>query len=130
MIYWNEWINVDKILVIAEKPSVARDIARVLKCNKKGDGCLIGDEYIVSWAVGHLVCLADPEDYNKELKKWSSNTLLIIPDNIKLKAIKQTQSQLKILKELVKNDEIKSLICATDSGREGALIFRYIYNIL
>lgn len=120
----------DKILVIAEKPSVARDIARVLKCNKKGDGCLIGDEYIVSWAVGHLVCLADPEDYNKELKKWSSNTLPIIPENIKLKAIKQTQSQLKILKELVKNDEIKSLICATDSGREGELIFRYIYNIL
>ena len=118
-----------KILVIAEKPSVARDIAKVLKAGQKGDGCLIGEKYIVSWAVGHLVTLAEPEDYDEKYKKWNFSTLPILPDEMKLKAIQQTRSQLKILHHWMNSPEIDSLICATDSGREGELIFRYIYDI-
>ncbi len=118
-----------KILVIAEKPSVARDIAKVLKANQKGDGCLIGEQYVVSWAVGHLVTLAEPEDYDEKYKKWNFSTLPILPDGMKLKAIPQTRSQLKILHKWMNSKEIDSIICATDSGREGELIFRYIYEI-
>lgn len=118
-----------KILIIAEKPSVGRDIAKVLKCTTRGEGCLIGEQYIVSWAIGHLVTLCDPEDYGETLKKWSKETLPIIPETIKLKAIKQTLPQLKILKKLMNDKDTASIICATDSGREGELIFRYIYDI-
>ena len=118
-----------KILVIAEKPSVARDIAKVLKANQKGDGCLIGENYVVSWAVGHLVTLAEPEDYDEKYKKWNFSTLPILPEEMKLKAIQQTRSQLKVLHKWMNSAEIDSLICATDSGREGELIFRYIYEI-
>lgn len=118
-----------KILVIAEKPSVARDIARVLKASQKGDGCLIGEKYVVSWAVGHLVTLAEPEDYDEKYKKWNFSTLPILPEEMKLKAIKQTRDQLKVLHKWMNSGEIDSLICATDSGREGELIFRYIYEI-
>ena len=118
-----------KILVIAEKPSVARDIAKVLKANQKGDGYLIGENYVVSWAVGHLVTLAEPEDYDEKYKKWNFSTLPILPEEMKLKAIQQTRSQLKVLHKWMNSAEIDSLICATDSGREGELIFRYIYEI-
>lgn len=118
-----------KVLVIAEKPSVGRDIARVLGCKKNGDGCLIGEEYIVSWAVGHLVTLAEPQDYHKEWKKWDVGTLPMLPQNMKLKPILQTTKQLKRLRELMNDTETDSIICATDSGREGELIFRYIYRI-
>lgn len=118
-----------KILVIAEKPSVARDIAKVLKANQKGDGCLMGENYVVSWAVGHLVTLAEPEEYDEKYKKWNFSTLPILPEEMKLKAIAQTRSQLKILHKWMNSKEIDSLICATDSGREGELIFRYIYEI-
>lgn len=118
-----------KRLVIAEKPSVARDIAKVLKAGQKGDGCLVGENYVVSWAVGHLVTLAEPEDYDEKYKKWNFSTLPILPDEMKLKAIKQTRDQLKILHKWMNSTEIDSLICATDSGREGELIFRYIYDI-
>ena len=118
-----------KSLIIAEKPSVARDIAKVLKCTKKGDGYLYNDTYIISWAIGHLVTLCDPEEYDKNLKKWTINSLPIIPDEIKIKAIKNTSEQLKILTSLINMDSVEELICATDSGREGELIFRYIYTI-
>lgn len=118
-----------KILVIAEKPSVARDIAKVLKAGQKGDNCLIGEKYVVSWAVGHLVTLAEPEDYDEKYKKWNFSTLPILPEEMKLKAIQQTRSQLKVLHKWMNSAEIDSLICATDSGREGELIFRYIYEI-
>jgi len=118
-----------KILVIAEKPSVARDIARVLKCNKKKDGCLYSDTYIVSWAIGHLVTLYDPEDYDIKLKKWKIESLPIIPNEIKIKAINNTKSQFKLLKKLMNDKDVEYIICATDSGREGELIFRYIYEL-
>ncbi len=118
-----------KTLIIAEKPSVARDIAKVLKINSKGDGFLFNDTHIISWSVGHLVTLCDPEDYNAELKPWRLNTLPIIPKEIKLKPIERTRSQLKILDSLMNSPKVSHIVCATDSGREGELIFRYIYSI-
>ncbi|MCL2404360.1 MAG: DNA topoisomerase III [Defluviitaleaceae bacterium] len=117
-----------KCLVIAEKPSVARDIARVLKCTQRGDGCLHGSDYVVSWAIGHLVTLQEPEDYNPALKRWQKSDLPIVPANMGLKPIQRTESQLNILKKLMDSNEITQIICATDSGREGELIFRYIYH--
>ncbi len=119
-----------KILVIAEKPSVARDIARVLQCKQKGEGFLYGEKYIVCWAIGHLVTLADPEEYDDKYKKWKKETLPILPEQMKLKVIQKTAPQLRILKKLMNSTEVDSLICATDSGREGELIFRYIYEIV
>lgn len=118
-----------KILVIAEKPSVARDIAKVLGVTQKGEGCLMGEAYVVSWAIGHLVSLAEPEEYDEKYKKWNFSTLPILPEEMKLKAIPKTRSQLKVLHHWMHSREIDSLICATDSGREGELIFRYIYEI-
>jgi len=118
-----------KTLVIAEKPSVGRDIARVLGCKTKGDGSLFNDEYIVSWAIGHLVTLKEPDDYNPVLKKWSFALLPIIPDEMGLKPIQNTKKQLNVLKKLLRDKDTKDVICATDSGREGELIFRYIYDI-
>ena len=79
-----------RILVIAEKPSVGRDIARVIGCRERGDGCLMSDKYIVSWAVGHLVTLAEPDEMDEKLKKWSFDTLPILPAEIPLKVIRQT----------------------------------------
>ena len=117
-----------KTLVIAEKPSVGRDLARVLKCNQRGDGFLHGGDYVVSWAIGHLVSLNDPEDYNPALKRWSKSDLPIVPPTMGLKPIQRTESQLKVLKKLLADKEITQIICATDSGREGELIFRYIYQ--
>ncbi len=119
-----------KILVIAEKPSVAADIGRVLGCRQKGEGFIESEKYIVSWAVGHLVTLWDPEDYNTSLKKWSADTLPIMPKDMGLKAIKGTSKQLSVLKKLMNAKTTDYIICATDSGREGELIFRYIYTFV
>ena len=116
-------------LVIAEKPSVARDIAKVLNCTKKGDGYLYNDKYVISWAIGHLVTLYEPEEYDESLKKWAMETLPIMPDKLKLKAIKNTKQQFNVLKSLINSKDVEELICATDSGREGELIFRYIYEL-
>ncbi len=115
-----------KTLVIAEKPSVAKDIAKVLGCEQSGNNCLYNSQYIITWALGHLVALANPEDYNPELKKWQMQTLPIIPDTIKLKVIEKTKQQYYIVKELLHSSEVSEVICATDAGREGELIFRYI----
>ena len=117
-----------KIVVVAEKPSVGRDIARVIGCRTRGEGCLIGDLYIVTWAVGHLVTLAEPDEMNEKYKKWSFSTLPILPEEIPLKVIRQTSKQFQIIKKLINDKETDSLICATDAGREGELIFRYIYE--
>ncbi len=118
-----------KTLVIAEKPSVARDIANVIGATQKGDNCLIGEKYVVSWAIGHLVTLAEPEDYDIKYKTWSLDTLPMIPEQMQLKAITKTRAQLRTLHRLMHSKEIDDVICATDSGREGELIFRYIYEI-
>ena len=82
-----------KIVVVAEKPSVGRDIARVLGCRASGDGCLIGEKYIVTWAVGHLVTLQEPDEMDPALKKWSFATLPILPEEIPLKVISSTRDQ-------------------------------------
>ena len=119
-----------KILVIAEKPSVGRDIARVLGCKGRGDGYLYSDEHVVSWAIGHLVTLCEPEDYDTNNKSWRMDTLPIVPEQMRLKAIESTKTQLIVLKKLMNAKDIDSLICATDSGREGELIFRYIYSFV
>ncbi|MDR1531801.1 MAG: DNA topoisomerase III [Clostridiales bacterium] len=116
-----------KTLIIAEKPSVGRDIARVMGCAQKGEGFLFSERYIVSWAIGHLITLCDPEDYDAGLKKWRAETLPIIPRDIKLKPLTKTRAQLNILKKLMTDKNVGEIICATDSGREGELIFRYIY---
>jgi len=118
-----------KVLVIAEKPSVARDIAGVLGCRQKGEGYLYGDTHIVSWAIGHLVSLYEPEDYDDTLKRWRLETLPIIPADMKLKVLPKTKKQFGVLKGLLNDRDVDSLICATDSGREGELIFRYIYRL-
>ena len=117
-----------KIVVVAEKPSVGRDIARVLGCRTGGDGCLIGDQYIVTWAVGHLVTLVEPNELDPKYEKWSFATLPILPETIPLKVISTTKDQFSKVKKLINDQETDSLICATDAGREGELIFRYIYE--
>lgn len=118
-----------KILVIAEKPSVGRDYAKVLGCREKGEGFLSSDQYIVSWAVGHLIELCEPEKYDPKYKKWNYQDLPIIPDEIKLQTIRKTSSQFQVLKKLMNSPEVDRIICGTDSGREGELIFRYIYQV-
>ncbi|HBG75640.1 MAG TPA: DNA topoisomerase III, partial [Clostridiales bacterium] len=118
-----------KVLVIAEKPSVGRDIARVLQCREKGGGFLYNDVYIVSWAIGHLVSLWEPEEYDDRYKKWRMETLPIVPGEMKLKVLPKTRKQFNVLKKLMNDKGVDSLICATDSGREGELIFRYIYQM-
>ena len=117
-----------RIVVVAEKPSVGRDIARVLGCKTRGDGCLIGDPYTVTWAVGHLVTLMEPNELDPKYEKWSFATLPILPETIPLKVISTTKDQYGKVKKLINDKETDSLICATDAGREGELIFRYIYE--
>ena len=117
-----------KIVVLAEKPSVGRDIARVIGCRTGGDGCLIGEKYIVTWAVGHLVALAEPDEMDEKYKKWTFATLPILPETIPLKVLPKTKSQFAKIKKLINDKGTDSLICATDAGREGELIFRYIYE--
>ena len=108
-----------KIVVLAEKPSVGRDIARVLGCRTGGDGCLIGEKHIVTWAVGHLVTLAEPDELDPKYEKWSFDTLPILPETIPLKVISTTKSQYSKVKKLICDKDTDSLICATDAGREG-----------
>lgn len=118
-----------KVLVVAEKPSVGRDIARVIGASQKGDGFLTGEKYTVTWAVGHLVTLKEPDEIDGKYKKWSMEHLPILPDSIPLKVIPATKDQFKVVCGLMRSDEFSSVICATDSGREGELIFRYIYEM-
>lgn len=117
-----------KTLVLAEKPSVGRDIARVLGCKQRAQGCLIGDEYIVTWAIGHLVALASPEELDEAYKVWSFDTLPILPEHMKLIILPKVQRQFDIVSGLMNEPEVGDIICATDSGREGELIFRLIYQ--
>ena len=115
-----------KTLVLAEKPSVARDLARVLGCKKSGNGCLIGDKYIVTWALGHLVTLADPELYDKKYSTWRLEDLPMLPQKMQLVVIKQTAKQFGAVSQLMRSPEVDSLVIATDAGREGELVARWI----
>ena len=117
-----------KSLVLAEKPSVGRELGRVLKCNKKGNGFLEGDKYIVTWALGHLVTLDAPEGYNPEWKKWTMETLPMLPKHMKLSVIKGSGKQFKIVKEQMYRKDVNEIIIATDAGREGELVARWIID--
>lgn len=117
-----------KTLVVAEKPSVGRDIARVLGVKGNGNGFLASDTHVVTWAVGHLVGLCEPDEVDEKYKKWRMDLLPMLPAKIPLKVFKQTQTQFNVVKKLMNDKDISEIICATDSGREGELIFRYIYS--
>ena len=116
------------IAVLAEKPSVARDIARVLGATSKGDGYLRGNGYVVTWAVGHLAALAQPHEINPEWRHWRRDLLPILPDHWPLVVYEKTKDQFEVVRRVLTSPRISSVVCATDAGREGELIFRYIYE--
>lgn len=115
-----------KSLVIAEKPSVGRDIARVLGCKKGGDGYLEGQDYVVTWALGHLVELADPESYGSQWKEWKMETLPMLPKRLEIQVIKKSGRQYQTVKKQMFRGDIGQIIIATDAGREGELVARWI----
>lgn len=115
-----------KILVLAEKPSVGRDLAKVLNCRKSANGYIEGDKYIVTWALGHLVTLADPDAYDDRYKTWSLDYLPMLPKDLKLIVIKDTSRQYKCVKELLYRKDVTEIVIATDAGREGELVARWI----
>lgn len=117
-----------KKLILTEKPSVAREIARVLGCKQNQNGAIIGNDYVVTWALGHLVTLALPEEMNKEWEKWQLETLPMIPGRFETRVIKETSKQYSTVKNWLKSNEISELIIATDAGREGELVARWIIN--
>lgn len=117
-----------KTLVLAEKPSVGKDIARVLNCKKNGNGYLEGDKYIVTWALGHLVTLADPEKYGDQFKEWRLDLLPIIPQKLNTVVIKQTSKQYNIVKDQLNRKDVSDIVIATDAGREGELVARWIID--
>jgi DNA topoisomerase-3 len=115
-------------LAIAEKPSVAQSIAKVLGCNNKQDGYLSGGGYLVSWCVGHLVELAEPETYDSKYEIWKKEDLPIIPEEFKYQVTAATRKQFKVLKDLLHRDDVDCVTNACDAGREGELIFRLVYE--
>jgi DNA topoisomerase-3 len=115
-----------KSLVLAEKPSVAKEIAKVLGCRRNEPGCISGSGYIVTWALGHLVTLADPENYGEAYKKWDLGSLPILPARMELVVIKESAKQFKTVKELIFRPDVSEIIIATDAGREGELVARWI----
>ncbi len=115
-----------KTLVIAEKPSVGRDIARVLGCKRQADGALEGSQYIVTWGLGHLVELADPEGYDPKYKEWKMEDLPMMPEPFKLEVIGQTAKQFKVVRNQIHRKDVGEIVIATDAGREGELVARLI----
>ena len=115
-------------LVITEKPSVARSIAAVLGAKEKKDGYLEGGGFLVSWCVGHLVELAQPEAYGGQYAKWRYADLPILPDGWKYEVPKEKKKQLDVLRRLMADKRVDSIVCATDAGREGELIFRLVID--
>ena len=116
------------IAVLAEKPSVARDIARVLGADKRGTGYLQGNGYVVTWAIGHLVSLAEPHQINPQWRQWRLESLPILPDQWPLVVYERSKEQFEVVQKILTSPRISSIVCATDAGREGELIFRYIYE--
>ncbi len=114
--------------VLAEKPSVARDIAKVLGANAKGDGYLHGNGYVVTWAIGHLAALAQPHEIRPEWKFWRRDALPMLPDLWPLVVYEKTKDQFEVVRKILCSPKVGRIICATDAGREGELIFRYIYE--
>ena len=116
------------VAVIAEKPSVARDIAKVLGANQKGNGYLHGGGYIVTWAIGHLVSLAQPHEIRPEWKQWRRHLLPMLPEDWPLVVYDKTKDQFEVVRQILNSPKVGRIVCATDAGREGELIFRYIYD--
>ncbi len=116
------------VAVLAEKPSVARDIARVLGATKQGQGYLHGNGYVVTWAIGHLVALAQPHEIQPEWKHWRRDLLPMLPRDWPLVVYEKTQPQFEVVRKILNSPKVARLVCATDAGREGELIFRYIYE--
>jgi DNA topoisomerase-3 len=114
--------------ILAEKPSVARDIARVLGASQRGEGFLHGNGYVVTWAVGHLVSLAQPHEIRPEWKQWRLDTLPMLPDGWPLVVYEKTKPQFEVVRKILNSPRVTQVVCATDAGREGELIFRYIYD--
>src|SRR5947209_10887994 len=116
------------VAVLAEKPSVARDIARVLGAGSKGDGYLHGNGYVVTWAIGHLVALPQPHEIRPEWKQWRRDLLPMLPHDWPLVVYEKTKDQFEVVRKILDSPRVSRLVCATDAGREGELIFRYIYE--
>ncbi|MEE2673023.1 MAG: DNA topoisomerase 3 [Myxococcota bacterium] len=116
------------IAVLAEKPSVARDIARVLGAKQRRDGVLEGNGYAVTWALGHLVAVAEPHQIRPQWKRWSASELPMIPAKWPLEIVSSTRDRFEVVSRLLRDPEVEEIVCATDAGREGELIFRYIYE--
>jgi DNA topoisomerase-3 len=116
------------VAVLAEKPSVARDIAKVVGASKRGEGYLHGNGYVVTWAVGHLASLAQPHEIRPEWKAWRREWLPMLPKTWPLTIYEKTKEQFAIVREILLSPRVSQVICATDAGREGELIFRYIYE--
>ncbi|TCZ75155.1 DNA topoisomerase III [Paenibacillus albiflavus] len=119
-----------KSLVLCEKPSVAKEIARVLGCKEKHKSYIEGPAYIVTWALGHLVELSEPEDYDPKYKTWKLEDLPLLPSTMKLKIMRETSHQYKAIAQLCKRNDLKELIVATDAGREGELVARWIMEMV
>src|SRR3982751_6316300 len=116
------------IAVVAEKPSVARDLANALGATRRGDGTLSGNGYVVTWAIGHLVGLAEPEGIRAEWKRWRREDLPMLPERWPLTVFDATRDQFEVVRRVLNAPDVESVICATDAGREGELIFRLIYE--
>src|ERR1035437_5868999 len=116
------------IAILAEKPSVAQDIARVLGAEKRGKGYLQGNGYVVTWAIGHLVSLAQPHEINPEWRQWRFDHLPILPVQWPLVICEKTKDQFEVVRKILTSARVSRIVCATDAGREGELIFRYIYK--
>jgi DNA topoisomerase-3 len=116
------------VAVLAEKPSVARDIARALGASARGDGCLRGNGYVVTWAIGHLLTIAEPHEMNPLWKRWVLSDLPLLPRTWPLVVADSTRAQFEVVRAILHAPEIDHVVCATDAGREGELIFRYIYE--
>jgi len=114
--------------VLAEKPSVARDIARVLGATSQGEGYLHGNGYIVTWAIGHLAALAQPHEIEPQWRRWHRETLPMLPKNWPLVIYDKTRDQFETVRKILNSPRVAKIVCATDAGREGELIFRYIYE--
>jgi DNA topoisomerase-3 len=114
--------------VVAEKPSVARDIARVLGATRQGDGYLHGNGYVITWAIGHLAALAQPHEIHAEWRQWRRDRLPMLPKHWPLVVYEKTKHQFDVIRRIINSAKISRVVCATDAGREGELIFRYIYE--
>lgn len=118
-----------KTLILAEKPSVGRELSRILQCQPHGKSYAEGDRYVITWALGHLVTLAEPDDYDAKYKTWRIEDLPMLPEQMRLKVIRESSHQFRAVADLMKRNDLNELIIATDAGREGELVARWIMKL-